>query len=119
MRVTVSKKVSFDAAHYLPKYKGPCQRVHGHTFEVEVGLLGVVRKDGMVIDFKDLKNLLQEEVVDKYDHQDLNNFFDNPTAENIAVSIWMSLLSKEGNLGPYLEYVKVWESPDSCCEVKG
>lgn len=119
-KIIVSKTVYFDAAHHLPGYDGPCKRIHGHTWKVRVGISGPVdSKTGMVLDFKDLKKMLEEEVVDRFDHQDLNTFFPNPTAENIARAIFEGIKNDwmPGWRGE-LEWVKVWESPDSCCEVR-
>ena len=84
----VSKKLSFDAAHFLPNYEGKCKDVHGHTWKVEVACSGDLREDtGMVVDFKELKKFL-EWVEDRFDHKLLNDFIKNPTAENISKYIF-------------------------------
>lgn len=73
-RVRVTKKFSFDMAHALFGYDGPCKNIHGHTYQLMVTLLGEPisdnqdPKDGMVIDFGDLKKIVHEVIIDRYDH---------------------------------------------------
>lgn len=126
MRTTVVREFSFDAAHYLPNYKGKCRNMHGHTWRVEVAIEGGVDpKTGMVLDFADLKLLLLP-LKDVLDHQVLNeSVLENPTAENIAwfISTWVdehwSELKCLKSMPDYLTnrlnlaWVKVWETPDS------
>ena len=127
MRATVVKRVSFEAAHFLPNYDGPCRNTHGHHFVVEIGVSGEVDKEtGMVIDFKHLKQAL-EPIIDKFDHHLLNDTIPNPTAENIASYIFDLL---QGGLAAdwspdsqdysiVVEFVRVWETEDSYAEVRG
>jgi len=70
---------SFEAAHRLPGHTGKCERLHGHSYRVRVMLKGLVREDGMVIDFGHVKDVL-----DQLDHRYLNDFMENPTAEHTA-----------------------------------
>lgn len=117
--LTVTKHFGFEACHHLPYYEGACHNVHGHSYKLDVTVGGQVIKDGpkqgMIIDFKDLKKIVKENVVDKLDHSDLNEFYANPTAElmvpDIAYSI-MQKLPKE----VYLVSVKLWETEDSYAE---
>ena len=52
MKITVVKEFTFDAAHYLPGYNGKCNRPHGHTYRLQVGIEGEPdHSTGMVIDF--------------------------------------------------------------------
>lgn len=69
--ITVTKTFTFDAAHILPWYKGPCCNLHGHTYHLEV----TVKKaapfplpDYFVIDFAVLKQIVQQQVINSYDH---------------------------------------------------
>jgi 6-pyruvoyltetrahydropterin/6-carboxytetrahydropterin synthase len=61
-------------AHILYEYDGLCRNIHGHSYNLEVTLLGETLnqpgnpKDGMVIDFGDLKTIVKSEVVDRFDH---------------------------------------------------
>jgi 6-pyruvoyltetrahydropterin/6-carboxytetrahydropterin synthase len=119
MKVIVSKKSHFDSAHHLPGYDGKCSRIHGHRWEIEAGVSGSINpKTGMVIDFHDLDSVIQKRVLDRLDHDDLNSSFPLPTAENITVGIFTYIEPYLAQRGVKLEWVKVWESPDSCCEVR-
>ena len=113
----VSKKTSFDAAHFLPNYKGKCSNLHGHHWEVEVACSGEVNeKSGMVIDFTQLKDFFGW--IDRvFDHQSVNEVVENPTAENICKRIYdeFNMWCVARNLK--FEYVKVWETEDSMAEL--
>jgi 6-pyruvoyltetrahydropterin/6-carboxytetrahydropterin synthase len=73
-RIRVTKKFSFDMAHALYGYDGPCKNIHGHTYHLSVTLIGFIIKDnndakvGMVVDFGDLKKIVQSNILNKYDH---------------------------------------------------
>jgi len=116
--MVVSKKFSFDAAHFLPNYEGKCRNLHGHHWVVEVACSGEVNVDvGMVVDFKDLKGFC-EEIEEKFDHTSLNRFFGIPTAENIARDIFKDFHAWCRTIDLNAEYVRVWESEDSMVEVR-
>lgn len=72
--VRVSKRFSFDMAHALYGYDGPCKNIHGHTYHLSVTLLGQPIQNsndvklGMVIDFSDLKRIVNEQILNTYDH---------------------------------------------------
>lgn len=107
MKLYIKRK--FAAAHWLPGYDGPCRRLHGHTFLVEVWLEGEVDpKTGMLVDFKEVKN-----IIDRYDHCCLNflpEFWTTPpTAENIALELFTRI--------GCATRVKVWESDDCTADV--
>ena len=109
MKVKVSRKAHFNAAHrlYLPEWDdakneavfGKCNNphFHGHNYELIVSVTGPIDPEtGMVIDMKVLKDLIKSEVEEAFDHKNLNvevpEFKSlNPTAENIAVVIWNKL----------------------------
>jgi 6-pyruvoyltetrahydropterin/6-carboxytetrahydropterin synthase len=106
----------FAAAHRLPRYEGPCFRLHGHNYKFFVAVEGDVDpKTGMIADFGDIKRTVQEHVLARVDHRDLNDVLENPTAENIARWIWESL---HGRL-PGLAEVRLYEIPDSCVTYRG
>lgn len=73
-RIRVTKCFHFEMAHALSGHDGACAHVHGHSYALEVTVLGVPiddpasSKNGMVIDFTDLKAIVQRRVVDHYDH---------------------------------------------------
>ena len=73
----------FQAAHFLKDYKGKCEKIHGHTFEVEVALaVRELNPTGIGVDFTDVKKALAAALPD---HALLNEVFPfNPTAENLA-----------------------------------
>lgn len=118
----IGREFTFDSAHHLLNYDGDCANVHGHTYHLHIMLLGKV-KDGFVIDFKLLKEIVKEYVISKLDHKDLNKVLDfNPTAENIAVKIWEMLdpVIDEAFKGRVvLERVKLYETPGSFVEYDG
>lgn len=118
----VSKKVSFDAAHYLPNYTGQCANMHGHTWTVEVGVKGEVNPDtGMVIDFSILSKIIKK-AIQELDHDTVNKYIEIPTAENIAKYIQQEMLFNlqaiDRNNRPTVAFIRVWETPDSCCELQ-
>ncbi len=107
----ISKIFYFDAAHHLPGYKGLCQNNHGHSFSVEVVLSGNKDlKTGMIIDFHKIKEL-GDQIISLYDHQDLNDLFVIPTAENIATWIYVQFARHTEDI--VVEEVSVWEQPTS------
>lgn len=107
---TLYVKHKFSAAHCLEFYNGPCANLHGHTFEVEVWLTGVVGCSGMLVDFKEVKAEL-----DIFDHKHINNVVSyNPTAENIAKDFCDRLSIYPG---VHSVTVRVWESEEAYAEV--
>jgi 6-pyruvoyltetrahydropterin/6-carboxytetrahydropterin synthase len=108
----VAREFYFDAAHYLPDYKGKCERMHGHTYKLEVVVDGKQGKGGMVLDFNELKKVVNERVIEKLDHADLNEMFPTPTAENIAAWIFSELKAELK-----LSSVKLWEGEGKWVEV--
>lgn len=118
--LTVSKAITFAAAHHLPKYDGPCHRLHGHEWKLK---LFVRRKDGdvdpetgMVLDFKLLKEQLQKYIEEVFDHRLVNDQVTNPTAELMTKHMVEILRPAVQNLGCDLVGLHLWETPDSCCE---
>jgi 6-pyruvoyltetrahydropterin/6-carboxytetrahydropterin synthase len=112
MKVKVSRKEHFNAAHrlYNPGWNdqkndlvfGKCNNphYHGHNYELIVSVVGEPDPEtGYVFDMKLLSDLIRENVLEKFDHRNLNldtEYFKtlNPTAENIAVIIWRILRQK-------------------------
>ena len=132
MRISVYRKAHFNAAHRLhvdawseEKNKstfGLCNshNFHGHNYDLEVRVTGEVDPvTGMLIDLKDLKDLIKEEIEDRFDHKNLNldtkEFKTlNPTAENICYVIWDILSKKLGE--KYEVGVKLFETPRNFVE---
>jgi len=72
--IRVTREFSFEMAHVLSNYDGPCRNVHGHSYKLFVTLSGIPiydssnPKNGMVIDFTDLKNIVLNKIVNQFDH---------------------------------------------------
>jgi 6-pyruvoyltetrahydropterin/6-carboxytetrahydropterin synthase len=135
MRVTVSRKAHFNAAHRLYRKDwsmeqndavfGKCNNpnFHGHNYEVILSVTGAINPEtGYVIDIKDLATIIYEEVEIPFDHKNLNldvpEFQDlNPTAENIVVLIW-NKVRKKIDAALDLE-VTLYETPRNYVTYKG
>lgn len=133
--ITVTKTVKFDAAHVLTNHNGLCKNLHGHTYRVDVTVAGSPSSpDGMVIDFKDLKNIAIREICDVFDHAFIYNENSEgereiaaliqkysmrtvrlgfrTTAENLARYFFDKLSAKI----PQVHSVRVWETAESFAE---
>ena len=77
--IRITKSFSFETGHALYGYDGLCKNVHGHSYKLDVTVMGTPITDpnhvkyGMVIDFKDLKKMVMEEIVDVFDHATVFN----------------------------------------------
>ncbi|MGC9139277.1 6-carboxytetrahydropterin synthase QueD [Athalassotoga sp.] len=106
----ISKEFKFDAAHNLVNYHGKCEKLHGHTYKLRVTLNGKVDEEGMIIDFAELKRIVNDLVISKLDHNYINEIIPQPSAENIAMWIW-NVLEKPLNGPNYRLYsVDLWET---------
>lgn len=135
MIATVHRKAHFNAAHRLfrkdwsaeknEQIFGKCSNpnYHGHNYELIVSVTGEIDSEtGFVIDAKHLKNLIQEEIEDAFDHKNLNEQVPefktlNPTAENISVVIWNKLRPRI-NTNLKLE-ITLYETPRNFVTYKG
>jgi 6-pyruvoyltetrahydropterin/6-carboxytetrahydropterin synthase len=124
--IYITRKLEFCASHrlYNPDYSdeknaavfGLCNNPngHGHNYVMEVTVRGEVHPEtGMVLDLKALKKLVNEEIILKVDHKNLNvdvPFLKGviPTAENLAIHFWEALEPKLGN--GQLHEIKLYES---------
>lgn len=97
----LTKIFSFAAAHHLTRYHGKCERPHGHNYRLEISVLGEQGENDLVLDFVLLKKLVKDRILSRLDHQNLNDFFENPTAEVIAEWIWDELSPLSEKLIPY------------------
>lgn len=144
--VSVTKRFEFDSAHRLPNHQGLCRNIHGHRYVLDVTVRGPLAitagnsDEGMVIDFHDLKKMVNEQVVGPWDHALLlykndpilqgTQAFDEqklvlmeniPTAENMAVEIHnnlkqaFSLLSSDRPIK--LEKIRLYETPTAWVEI--
>ena len=98
---------------------------HGHNYVLEVTLTGDPDPvTGMVFDLRELKQILNEEVVDPMDHRFLNREvppFDRvvPTSENLAIEIWKRMDARIQGNGVRLRTVRLYETPDLFVESEG
>ena len=73
-KIRLTKEFSFEMAHALWNYDGPCSNIHGHSYVLAVTLIGVPIKDkmnpkyGMVVDFGNIKKWVKNRIVDEFDH---------------------------------------------------
>ena len=133
--VYLTRKAEFSAAHYYhnPSFTpeenarifGKCnnQNGHGHNYTLEVTVKGAVDpKSGFVVDLKQLKDIMNREVLDALDHRFLNKEVPEfltriPTTENLAIAIWQRLAPKLNSA--QLHRVRVYETPDLFVDVFG
>ena len=138
----ITTRMEFDSGHRIPNHKSTCRNLHGHRYALEVTITGdIIDKEnisdfGMVMDFKDAKNLIKKVIVDEWDHAfiafekdleviDFLNSLKNhktvilervPTAENMAVTA-LELLSSAFNaeFGDSIRPIKVrlYETPNN------
>lgn len=139
--IRVTKKFTFDMAHALLGYDGPCKNIHGHTYVLSVTLKGkVIRqnnhpKNGMVLDFGDLKKKVKEHVIDIFDHSlvlnsessqslltEIKNNFEKvnyvdyqPSCENLLLD-FQKRISKILPDNLVLNNIKLEETPTSFAE---
>ena len=116
-KVRITKEFKFEMAHALYGYDGLCANIHGHSYRLWVTVRGDVKKenkhikDGMVIDFMDLKSIIKPTIINKYDHSlvlnansphanlDLSAFDKvyylpyQPTSENLVSDFANSIIS--------------------------
>jgi len=132
MKIAAIRRAHFNAAHRLhqpglsdaenQQLFGPCNNpyFHGHNYELEVKVVGEIdAQTGFLIDLGLLRDIIKEEIEDRFDHKNLNlecpEFQSlNPTAENIAVVIW-GLLRKRLE-SRYELYVRLYETPRNFVE---
>ena len=126
--VLLTRKAEFSSAHYYfneawsaqenERVFGKCsnRNGHGHNYTLEVTVAGEIDPvSGFVVDLKVLKDVIDREVIQAYDHRHLNLEVPEfqsvqPTTENIAIAIWKRLQSKI--TGARLHRIRVYEMPD-------
>jgi len=143
----ITTRMEFDAGHRIPNHKSVCKNLHGHRYAIEVTIKGEIIEEivdsdfGMVMDFKDAKNLIKKVIVDEWDHafiafeKDLEviNFLNSlenhktvilkrvPTAENMAVTA-LELLSIafKKEFGETIRPIKVrlYETPNNWADAR-
>ena len=142
----ITTKLEFDAGHRIPNHKSICKNLHGHRYCIEVTIKGEINSDklnsdfGMVVDFKDAKELIKKTIIDEWDHAfivykddsivlEFLKSLDNhktvifplvPTAENMAIiameKLKIAFDNKFGNsIKPFK--IKLFETPNNWAEV--
>ncbi|MBK9794591.1 MAG: 6-carboxytetrahydropterin synthase [Sphingobacteriales bacterium] len=132
MKVAVIRRATFNAAHKLWNDKwtaeknkevfGLCanEHFHGHNYTIEVKVIGEIESEtGYVIDLKIVKDIIKEEIEERFDHKNLNldtkEFASlNPTAENIIVVIYDLIRAKLDS--KYELFIKLWETEKNIVE---
>lgn len=140
-KIRVTKRFHFEMAHTLYEYDGLCRNIHGHSYYLEVTLIGEPRnepknpKDGMVMDFGQIKELVKTQIVNRFDHalmvnklipekqkellrQTTERFIVvdfQPTSENIVVYI-AEILQQHLPSGVNLFSVRLYETATSFAE---
>jgi len=133
-KLTVTRRVHFNAAHRLhnpalsdaenQRLFGLCNNpnFHGHNYELDVSVEGEIDpKTGYVADMGEIKRIVEELVVSRFDHRNLNldvPEFRNaiPSTENVTVLIWRIL---EGKLPGQLKRIVLWETPRNYVTYEG
>ncbi len=131
-RAASTRRFTFSAGHrywverWTPeeneRFFGRLTVPHGHNYTLDVTVRGPIDPEtGMVIDLGDLKRIVGETVVDRFDHADLNAdaLFRGrvPTTENLAIVVWELLAPKLG--ADRLAQVRVWEDPTLYVDYRG
>lgn len=132
MKTAVIRRAHFNAAHrlYNPDWSfeknnevfGLCNNpsYHGHNYVVEVKVIGEINPEtGYVLDMKILKDIIESEILNRFDHRNLNLDTEefknlNPTAENIATVIYNLIRAKLDT--QYDLYIRLWETERNIVE---
>jgi 6-pyruvoyltetrahydropterin/6-carboxytetrahydropterin synthase len=129
--LSITKEFRFDAAHRLCRHDlteeenkalyGKCSAFHGHTYTLQVTVSGPLDASGMIVNFTELKRLVKERIVERYDHANLNElveYLNIPvTAENMVLYIFKTLSTASEFEGLTLKEVRLYETPDSWATV--
>jgi 6-pyruvoyltetrahydropterin/6-carboxytetrahydropterin synthase len=122
----LEKSFRFEAAHHLPYHMGLCARVHGHSWQITVAVAGTKLgtyksgSDSMLLDYGDIKSVVQPIVNEYLDHWDLNvtTGLESPTSEALAVWLW-GKLGKSFTGRAHLYSITVEETCTSKCTYTG
>ena len=130
----ITRRECFASAHKLlnqtldkesnKKLFGKCYNLHGHNYELFVTVTGRVnKKSGFIIDLKDLKKIIRKKVIDKLDHNTINNvdFMQDKIAstENLCIAIWNELKEPIRKIGAKLYKIKICEPEHNYIEYFG
>ncbi|MDD2490945.1 MAG: 6-carboxytetrahydropterin synthase QueD [Bacteroidales bacterium] len=137
--IRITKEFRFEGAHALQNYDGKCRHIHGHSYRLFVTIKGIPIQDkkspknGMVIDFGDLKKIVNKYIVDPFDHalllrgdaplrEEISTSYQNviildfqPTCENLAI-YFADLLKENLPTDTALYSIRLYETPTSYVE---
>lgn len=105
----IAKEFTFDSAHFLKDYHGKCENMHGHTYRMRVTIKGEPKANGLVMDFADIKKIVNEKVVDKWDHKIINDTLEHASVENMCIWAWNELKKELHGLSE----IRIWETANS------
>jgi 6-pyruvoyltetrahydropterin/6-carboxytetrahydropterin synthase len=113
--IEITKIFKFEASHHLPKHKGKCRNFHGHSYKLEVTISGELHTEGessgMILDFGLLKEIVQNVILRWADHSNLNDYYENPTAEIMVKDIAKGLIVACGSV--MVTKIRLWETSTS------
>ncbi len=139
--VRITREFNFEMAHSLPGYDGPCRNIHGHSYKLFVTVKGIPVendndvKNGMLMDFGDLKALIHQHIISRFDHctlfsqkayimneEPINLLFKKteivpfqPTCENLVIYFAQAIMERLPQ-GVYLHHLKLYETATSYAE---
>lgn len=137
--IELTRKFTFEMAHALRGYDGPCRQIHGHSYKLYITISGTPISDpsspklGMVIDFSDLKQIINRLIIEPYDHalivreggdEDLMRSMRGewqkiietpyqPTCENMVIA-FAEAIARELPQSVKLRQVKLYETENAC-----
>jgi len=140
-KIRITKMYNFEMAHVLKDYDGPCRNIHGHSYKLFVTVAGIPITDesspkkGMVMDFKDLKAIVKNNIVARFDHSlvvnretdpdmiaSMKKHMENlivvdyqPTSENLVADFAAIIRSKLPK-NVQLHNLRLWETANSYSE---
>ena len=117
MKFEVIVEGQFSSAHFLTRYQGGPEPLHGHNWKAQVVVVGErLNADEYLVDFCDLKAAL-DEILKRWDHRCLNELPDfsgeSPSAETVAVVLYNQLTVRWQDSHGRIQSVGIWETPDS------
>ena len=120
MRVELTQRYRFEAAHQLPRVPPDhkCFRMHGHSFEIEVSILGELdERTGWLLDFGEVSAVVEPLIEKELDHRTLNDVpgLENPTSEMLCLWLWRRLTPSL----PMISAITVHETCTARCTYRG
>ncbi len=121
MRCRVGRHFEFEASHKLPNNAiyGKCSNLHGHRYELEIEVEGELQENGWICNFSEIKEIVNDTIIEKFDHAYLNQYFEIPTVENIARYVYEELSRKFLGKEYVLARIKVYETSKCYAEIIG